>query len=115
MPLSEIFTKTKEIEKTSEKIDEKVDTLKDDLKEGTIEIKALLEEVKKVLQESIGVLSVYKDIIRTNRRTNRILFILIFVLIATLVHNEKEFSAYRENSIDKEVIVEILKNSCSGE
>ena len=116
MPLSEIFKKTKEIEKTSEKIDEKVDVLKDDLKEGTNEIKTVLEDLKKILQESIGVIGVYKDIIKSNRKTNITLFILIIILIATLIHNEREFTAYRENSLDKDVIIEILQNSTySGE
>lgn len=107
MPLSEIAQKTEIIEENSEKIVGKVD----DLKEENHEIKSLLEELRKVVQENIGVLGVYKDIIRSNRRTNIILFILIIILFITLLHNEKEFTTYRENSMNKQEIIEILKDS----
>lgn len=107
MPLNEIAKKTDIIEETSEKIDGKVD----DLKESNNQIKNVLLRVEKVLQENIGVLGVYKDIIRSNRKNDIILLTLIIILIITLIHNEKEFTAYRENSIDKDEIIEILKDS----
>lgn len=115
MPLKKLVKQTEKIEETTEKIEEtgekieeKVDDLKQDLKQDNEEIKNVLESLKTILQESIGVLGVYKDIIRTQRKNNFILFILIFVLILTLVHNQMEFAVYRENSMHKDEIIKIL-------
>lgn len=105
MPLNKLVKKTEKIEEATEKIEETGE-----------KIESKIDKLMRLLEESIGVLGVYKDIIRTQRKNNIILFILILVLILTLAHNQKEFSIYRENSVDKEVIVEILKNStCSGD
>lgn len=89
---------------------EEVETIKD-------EVETIREDTEK-LQEDLGVIKIYKEIIKSNKRANLIsvvaivmLFILVFILITTLLHNEKEFTAYRENSIDKQEIIEILKDS----
>lgn len=89
---------------------EEVESIKDD-------VESIKEDTEK-LQENLGVIDIYKEIIKSNKRANLIsviaivmLFILVFILITTLLHNQKEFTAYRENSIDKQEIIEILKNS----
>ena len=107
MQSNEITQKIKALKEISEKIEQKVDNLKED----NHEIKIFLKEIGKFLQENLGILTIYKDIIKSNRKTNFILIILIIILLATLMHNAKEFTAYRENSIDKKEIIEILKDS----
>lgn len=79
-----------------------------------------MEEKVEKLQDNLGVLAIYKEIIRSNKQANNIsmlaivvLFILVIVLTITLIHNEKEFTAYRENSIKKGEIVEIIKEAHS--
>ena len=111
MPLNKLVKKTEKIEEATEKIEEtgeKIEEKVEDLKQDNAEIKDILDKLKRILEESIGVLGVYKDIIRTQRRNNFILFILIFVLILTLVHNQMEFAVYRENSMHKDEIIKIL-------
>ena len=111
MPLNKLVKKTEKIEEATEKIEEKGEKIEekvDDLKQDNEEIKNVLGSLKTILQESIGVLGVYKDIIRTQRKNNFILFILIFVLILTLIHNQMEFAVYRENSMHKDEIIKIL-------
>lgn len=110
MQSNEITQKIKALKEISEKIEQKVDDLKD-LKEDNHEIKIFLKEIGRFLQENLGILTIYKDIIKSNKKTNFILIILIIILLATLMHNAKEFTAYRENSIDKKEIIEILKDS----
>lgn len=111
MPLNKLTEKVENIEETSEKIEQKVDDLKEEIKDE-------LNENKEFLQKSFGPLDIYKEIIRSNKITNIInavaigmLLILVIILTVTLIHNEKEFTAYRENSIDKKEIIEILKDS----
>lgn len=79
-----------------------------------------MEEKVEKLQDNLGVLDIYKEIIRSNKQANNIsmlaivvLFILVIVLTITLIHNEKEFTAYRENSIKKGEIAEIIKEAHS--
>lgn len=81
------------------------------------------------LQENIGMVNVFKDIINsTNDSSNKlysvvqvcwgiifILSILIFVLIAMTFHNQKEFSKYREDSISKSEIIEMFETLKNGE
>ena len=111
MPLNKLTEKVQIIEKTSEQIERKVDDLKEEIKDE-------LNESKDFIEKSFGPLDIYKDIIRSNKITNIVnavaigmLLILVIILTITLIHNEKEFTAYRENSIDKKEIIEILKDS----
>lgn len=111
MPLSKIEEKVETIEETSEKIEQKVEDLKEELKDG-------LNRNKDFLQKSIGPVEVYKEIIRANKLNNIInavaigmLLFLVIILLITLFHNEKEFSAYRENSLNREEMIQILKES----
>ena len=97
MPLNKLVKKTEKIEETTEKIEETGE-----------KIESKIDKLMRLLEESIGVLGVYKDIIRTQRKNNFILFILIFVLLLTLIHNQMEFAVYRENSMHKDEIIKIL-------
>ena len=110
MPLKRIAEKVDTIEEKSEKIEQKVTDLKEELKDE-------FQESKIFLEKSIGPVEVYKEIIRSNKLTNIInatalamLGILVIILTITLIHNEKEFTAYRENSISKTELMDILKS-----
>ena len=102
-----------------QKLNEKVESIKEDTKKVKQEVVEMEEKVEK-LQDNLGVLDIYKEIIRSNKQANNIsmlaivvLFILVIILTITLIHNEKEFTAYRENSIKKGEIVEIIKEAHS--
>lgn len=95
------------------KLSEEVESIK-------VDTEKIGEEVEK-LQENLGVLEIYREIIRSNKQANKIsiiaivmLFILVFVLILVLLHNEKEFTAYRENSINRNEIIEIITEAHSS-
>lgn len=95
------------------KLSEEVESIKEDTEK-------IGEEVEK-LQENLGVLEIYREIIKSNKQANKIsivaivmLFILVFVLILVLLHNEKEFTAYRENSINRTEIIEIITEAHSS-
>lgn len=76
------------------------------------------------LQENIGMIDVYKEIIKSSEETHQIsketykfitiiitiLSILIIVLGITIFFNQKEFTRYREESITKTEIIDILKS-----
>lgn len=111
MPLSKIEKKVETIEATSDEIVQKVEDLKETIKDE-------LKENTNFLHEAVGPVDVYKDIIRSNRQTNLInaiaismLGILVIILTITLIHNEKEFTTYRENSVKKGEIIEIIKEA----
>lgn len=86
-------------------------------------IEDLFDSVNK-LQENIGMIDVYKEIIKNSEETHHIsketykfitiiitiLSILIIVLGTTIFFNQKEFTRYREESITKAEIIDILKN-----
>lgn len=99
---------------------EEVESIKDDV-ESIKEDKEKAEQNIEILQENIGVIKIYKEIIRSNKQSNTIslvailmLFILVIILIATLLHNQKEFTAYRENSITKGELIDLLKEQNSS-
>jgi hypothetical protein len=81
------------------------------------------------LQENIGMISVFKEIINVTNKSNSRLFtviricwgvifilsILIFVLITITFQNQKEFSKYREESISKSEIIEMFERLANDE
>ena len=88
----------------------------DKMEEQMVGVETVSEEIKEKLDETVGVLSIYREIIASNRRTQNIsiltilfLSILLIVNIAVTIHNEKEFVKYRENSIGKEELITILE------
>ena len=98
-----------------------------DLKERIENVEGLVEEsVEKIknLEENIGMIDVYKEIIKNSEeaRTTSLetykffkiiivtLSILIVILAATIFINQKEFTQYRENSVNKNEIIEILNS-----
>lgn len=104
MPINKLIKKVDNLEK---EIEEKVDTL--------VEEKDEMKKEIEMLQENIGTIDIYKAIIQSNKRSERtsiitivILSILLLIMIFTTIHNEKEFAKYRENSIDKTELFEIL-------
>ena len=108
MPLNKLTQKVEAIEENNEKMEQEVENIKEDTEK--------MEQKVEKLQDNLGVLEIYKEIIRSNKQANMIsiiaivmLFILVFILTITLVHNEKEFTAYRENSISKTELINILK------
>lgn len=86
------------------------------------EIKELVSAVNN-LQENIGMIDVYKEIIKNSEESREstkmtykfitiiitILSILIIVLGITIFATQKEFTRYREDSIPKGEIIELLK------
>lgn len=69
------------------------------------------------LEENLGVLNVYQDIIRTTEKTNKysiitiiVLSIFIVVLSVLTFYNQKEFTRYREESITKNEIIEMFES-----
>ena len=88
----------------------------DKMEEQMVGVETVSEEIKEKLDETVGVLPIYREIIASNRRTQNIsiltilfLSILLLVNIAVTIHNEKEFVKYRENSISKEELITILE------
>jgi hypothetical protein len=98
-----------------------------ELKERIENVEGLVEEsVEKIknLEENIGMIDVYKEIIKNSEeaRTTSLetykffkiiivtLSILIVILAATIFINQKEFTQYRENSVNKNEIIEILNS-----
>lgn len=81
------------------------------------------------LQENIGMVNVFKDIINATNDSNSKLYsvvricwgiiftlsILIFILIVMTFHNQKEFSKYREESISKSEIIEMFEQLSNNE
>lgn len=87
----------------------------DKMEEQMSEVESVSEEIKEKLDETVGVLPIYREIIASNRRMQNIsiitiifLSILLIINIVVTVHNEKAFIEYRENSISKEDLVTIL-------
>lgn len=98
-----------------------------ELKERIENVEEIVEEsVEKIknLEENIGMIDVYKEIIKnseeartTSLETYRFfkiiiltLSILIVILATTIFINQKEFTQYRENSVNKNEIIEILNS-----
>lgn len=85
-------------------------------------IEDLIDSINK-LQENVGMIDVYKEIIKNSEDTRQasketykfitiiitILSVLIIVLGITIGINQKEFTRYREDSISKDEIIELLK------
>lgn len=88
------------------------------LKQEVEDINSEVEDMKgdmEKLQDNLGVLPIYREIIASNRKMLNIsiitiifLSILLFINVACAIHNEKEFAKYRENSISKDELVTIL-------
>jgi hypothetical protein len=98
-----------------------------ELKERIENVEGLVEEsVEKIknLEENIGMIDVYKEIIKNSEEARATsletykffkiiivtLSILIVILAATIFINQKEFTQYRENSVNKNEIIEILNS-----
>lgn len=70
-----------------------------------------------VLQENIGMVNVFKEIIQVTKETNKfniiiivILSILIVLLVLSMFFNQRDFTKYREDSISKSEIVEMFES-----
>lgn len=98
-----------------------------ELKERIENVEGIVEEsVEKIknLEENIGMIDVYKEIIKNSEeaRTTSLetykffkiiiitLSVLIIILAITIFINQKEFTQYRENSVNKNEIIEILNS-----
>ena len=82
-----------------------------------------LEKANAKLQENIGMIDVYKEIIKNSEEMRQssketykfitiiitILSVLIIALGVTIFINQREFTRYREASITKGEIIELLK------
>lgn len=97
MPLAKL---QEEVESLKEELTEKVESLEEEKKEIQKEVKDL--------QKNIGVVGIYKDVASSYKKTdifkNIIIIILsvsLFISLALLIHNDKKFDEYRENSIHK--------------
>lgn len=87
------------------------------IKEQVDEIENTSEEIKEKLDENLGVLPIYREIIASFRKTQFasmciiiFLSILLIINIVVTIHNENAFMKYRENSISKEELITILDN-----
>lgn len=95
------------------------------LKQEVEDINSEVEDMKgdmEKLQDNLGVLPIYREIIASNRKMLNIsiitiifLSILLFINVASTIHNEKEFAKYRENSISKDELVTILNTFADSE
>lgn len=81
--------------------------------------KELAETEKKVehLEEDIGMIDVYKEIIRDKRVTSKRLFlvlfislILSFVLLGICLVKDFKYSKFREDAITKQELIEYMNN-----
>lgn len=87
------------------------------IKEQVDEIESTSEEIKAKLDDNLGMLPIYREIIASNRRMQTIsiitivfLSILLIVNLAVTIHNEQSFNKYRENSISKQELITILES-----
>ena len=87
------------------------------IKKQVDEIETTSVEIKEKLDENLGVLPIYREIIALSRKMQTIslitiifLSILLVINIVITVHNEKAFIEYRENSISKDELITILDN-----
>ncbi len=90
--------------------------------ENTVE--KIAEETEKFAEETVGMIDVYKEIIRNSEeartasketskflaRITGTLSILIIILVIILTFTHIEFSRYRDNSITKTELIEYLKD-----
>lgn len=81
--------------------------------------KELAETEKKVehLQEDIGMIDVYKEIIRDKRITSKRLFLVLFIslilsflLLGICLVKDFEYSKFREDAITKQELIEYMSN-----
>ncbi len=111
-------------------LNDRVKLVEDQVKEIAVENEKLLENMEQIveknekLEENIGMIDVYKAILRnsedarmiqqeTDRFLKRILIILIVLIIvfaASLAITHIEFNRYQENSISKAELIEYLKD-----
>jgi hypothetical protein len=86
--------------------------------------KELAETEKKVehLEEDIGMIDVYKEIIRDKRVTSRRLFLVLFIalilsflLLGICLIKDFRYSKFREDSITKQELIEYMDNLHKGE
>lgn len=103
-------------------LEEKVIANKERLDIHARELKELRDKVNN-LEENIGMVNVYKEIIKNTQDTREnskethkfitimigILSILILILVIVLCINQREFNKYREDSVPKGEIIELLK------
>ena len=80
-------------------------------------IEEKVDKMEEQLEENLGVLPIYREIIASFRKMLTIsvitiifLSILLIINIVVTIHNEKSFMEYRENSISKEELITILDN-----
>ena len=111
-------------------LNDRVKLVEDQVKEIAVENEKLLENMEQIveknekLEENIGMIDVYKAILRnsedarmiqqeTDRFLKRILIILIVLIIvfaASLAITHIELNRYQENSISKAELIEYLKD-----
>ena len=111
-------------------LNDRVKHVEEKVKEIAVENEKLLENMEQIveknekLEENIGMIDVYKAILRnsedarmiqqeTDRFLKRILIILIVLIIvfaASLAITHIEFNRYQENSISKAELIEYLKD-----
>ena len=111
-------------------LNDRVKLVEDQVKEIAVENEKLLENMEQIveknekLEENIGMIDVYKAILRnsedarmiqqeTDRFLKRILILLIVLIIvfaASLAITHIEFNKYQKNSISKAELIEYLKD-----
>lgn len=106
-----------------EKLKEKVDNIAELAEENNEELKQMKDEIGEIVKEQKKVkednktLHVYKSVIKSSEKvnlflkvTNLILSILVIILIVVIANMHAKFTHYRENSISKTEILEILNS-----
>lgn len=85
----------------------------EDLEKRLLKVEVSVEH----LEENIGMIGIFKEIIQTAKQINKyailiniILSILIIVLLTTTNYNQRQFAKYREDSISKAELIELIQN-----
>lgn len=66
------------------------------------------------ISDNTGAINIYKEIIRSNRLINIICLVAIIalsIIIFLLLNREKDFIAYRENSVPTTEMIRLLQES----
>ena len=106
-----------------EKLKEKVDNIVELAEENNEELKQMKDEIVEIVKEQKKVkednktLHVYKSVIKSSEKvnlflkvTNLILSILVIILLVVIAFMYVKFTHYRENSMSKTEILEILNS-----